>query len=226
MNKKIENMFENLFPSSIRCEICETHYLNNNETIICDDCLEKLLSSKSICYFKYVYDNKSLSLIRTKNLSDGKIICIYPYNSIMQLLIKKLKFDYQIKLADFIADNISYIIAQIEFDKIVPLTSSNFSMKERGFNHIEIITDKLGRILNKPVDNCLIRTKNVVHQLGLTKSKRLLNVKNTFQCNKNLKGQKILLLDDVITSGASTYYASEALKDAGAFVTVCGICRA
>lgn len=215
-----------IYPKPIRCVVCNNYILHGNEGFLCDNCMDKLLSSKNKSYYSYIVENDSLSIRQESNLNNAHIICLYPYESIMQKLIKDLKFKYNIDLAYFIADNISIDISSLSIDAIVPLTSSRFSLNERGFNQIEAIADQLSKILNIPILNCLERTKHIRHQLGLSKEERFQNVKDTFTCSNAFSNKKLMLLDDVLTSGATTFFARKALIDSDAEVIVCTICKA
>lgn len=221
------NTIKNLiYPKPIHCVVCNNYVLHSNEGFLCDDCMDKLLSSKNKSYYSYIVENESLSIRQEINLNNAHIICLYPYESIMQKLIKDLKFKYNIDLAYFIADNISFDISSLNIDAIVPLTSSKFSLNERGFNQIEAIADQLNKILKIPILNCLKRTKSIRHQLGLSKVERFQNVKDSFTCSYALCNKKLMLLDDVLTSGATTFFARKALIDSGAEVIVCTVCKA
>lgn len=226
MIKKVNVIKKYLFPLPIRCIICDNSFLHKADSLVCNSCLENILSSKSKRYYSYISNNSSLSLRQEFDLDSADAFCLYPYDSPMQKMIKNLKFNYHKDLAYFIADNISYEISKFNIDGIVPLASSNYSLKERGFNQIEAIANELSIMINIPVLNCLKRTKNIRHQLGLSKKSRFENVKDTFICNENLNNKKLLLLDDVLTSGASTYFARKALIKSGAEVIVCAICKA
>lgn len=215
-----------IYPNPIKCIICENAFLHNENHLICKKCLDKLINQKQTRYYKYIENDDTITIQQLNDFNDAQIVCLYPYNSTMSILIKKLKFKYEKDMAYIIADNISNDIAKIQFDEIVPLISSNHSIRERGFNHIELICKEISNIISKPSSNYLYRSKNVRHQVGLNKKSRFANVKNTFKTDYQLKGKTILLIDDVLTSGASTYYAQKALKLAKANVLVLCICKA
>lgn len=215
-----------IYPEPIRCVICNNSILHGNERFLCDDCMDKLLSSKNKSYYSYIVENGSLSIRKESSLDKAHIICLYPYESIMQKLIKDLKFKYNKDLSYFIADNISFDISSLNIDAIVPLTSSKFSLNERGFNQIEAIANQLSKILKIPILNCLKRTKSIRHQLGLSKVERFQNVNGSFTCSNAFCNKKLMLLDDVLTSGATTFFARKALMDSGADVIVCTVCKA
>jgi ComF family protein len=100
----------------------------------------------------------------------------------------------------------------------VPL--SRRRMLERGHNQAETIAVTIGRCLKLPVDiHTLTRTINTqIHRVGMDRRARELTVGRAFKVNRpNLvAGKRILLIDDVMTSGATGSACSYALKKAGA----------
>ena len=92
-------------------------------------------------------------------------------------------------------------------------------LKWRGFNHTEEIAKVLSAALSIPIHTDLLqRTKNTPPQIALTKEERIRNMQDVFQVQnrEQLQGKKILLLDDVFTTGATLQEAARALKKAGA----------
>lgn len=102
---------------------------------------------------------------------------------------------------------------------IVPVPLHPKRLKERGYNQSGLLAQELGRIVNLPVqNNYLVRKKFVLPQ-AKTKSleERRHNVMQAFSCvNPEIKDKKVLLIDDVSTSGATLDDCAAALKSAGA----------
>jgi competence protein ComFC len=102
---------------------------------------------------------------------------------------------------------------------ICPVPLHKKRLRWRGFNHTEEIAKVLSAVLSIPTySDILVRTKNTPAQITLTKEKRLQNMQGAFQAqNKEIiQGKKVLLLDDVFTTGATLTQAASALKKAGA----------
>jgi ComF family protein len=93
-------------------------------------------------------------------------------------------------------------------------------MLERGFNQAQVLAEMLGRHFGISVDSfSLARSKHSpIHRVGMDEKARELSVKDAFSVvrPKLIKGQKILLIDDVLTTGATVSYCAKALKKAGA----------
>ncbi len=103
---------------------------------------------------------------------------------------------------------------------IVAVPLSRQRKLERGFNQAEVIAQALGRTAGISVDaHSLVRTKHSpIHRAGMDEKARDLSVKNSFDVArpKLIDGQSVLLIDDVLTTGATASYCAKALKRCGA----------
>jgi len=115
------------------------------------------------------------------------------------------------------------------FDVIVPMPLHWRKRWQRGFNQAELLANEIGRRTHTPVRNALRRVRNTVSQAGLTSARRRENVSGAFQGKKRraLDGQRVLLIDDVMTTGATAASCARALKRGGARqVTLLTLARA
>jgi ComF family protein len=105
-----------------------------------------------------------------------------------------------------------------EFDVIVPMPLHWRKRWQRGFNQSALLASEIGRRTNVPVKNALRRIRSTATQAGLTNAKRRLNVSGAFRARKRpaLTGKRVLLVDDVMTTGATAASCARALKIAGA----------
>jgi ComF family protein len=105
-----------------------------------------------------------------------------------------------------------------EFDVIVPMPLHWRKRWQRGFNKSALLASEIGRRSNVPVKNALRRIRPTVTQAGLTNAKRRLNVSGAFRARttSTLTGKRVLLVDDVMTTGATAASCARALKIAGA----------
>lgn len=103
---------------------------------------------------------------------------------------------------------------------IVPIPLSRNRMIERGFNQARFLAEIVSKHHSIRVDSAsLIRTKHAkIHRAGMDRKARLLSVKKSFEVKrrKMIEGEKILLIDDVLTSGATVSSCAQVLKAAGA----------
>jgi competence protein ComFC len=146
------------------------------------------------------------------------------YEGAIKDLIHEFKYNNRDYLAgilsalmvDFIRE---YDIPISSLDLIIPIPLHPARLREREFNQAELLARKIASAYSKPVssDN-LVRRRHTRTQTDLQSSERLTNVKDSFALRfpELVKGKNILLVDDVMTTGATSSEASRALKNAGA----------
>jgi ComF family protein len=102
-------------------------------------------------------------------------------------------------------------------ETIVPVPLHASRERERGYNQAALLARELSSRVRLPVvEDVLIRTRETVPQVGLDATERRTNVLHAFQCSSNgLAGRRVLLVDDVCTSGATLEAASDALREGG-----------
>lgn len=103
------------------------------------------------------------------------------------------------------------------FDMVVPVPLHIKRLKERGFNQSLLLAKEVGKRHRMTVDPfALKRIRWTAPQVNLTWKERELNVKGAFEVRKDVKGKRILLVDDVYTTGATVRECSKVLKKSGA----------
>jgi len=97
-------------------------------------------------------------------------------------------------------------------------------LRKRGYNQAYLLARELGKLMQLPVSHgSLVRTKNTGSQVSLRAKARQENVAGAFGCNdRGLADKRVLLIDDVCTTGATLNACAITLKEAGA-VTVWGL---
>jgi ComF family protein len=113
-------------------------------------------------------------------------------------------------------------------DGIVPVPMSKKGLIKRGFNQSLLLSRVIEKQTGIPLFmNSLFKIKDTPPQIGLSARERLTNLKKAFEVRGNLKGLCLLLVDDVITTGATVRECSKMLMKAGAEeVTVLALARA
>ena len=115
-----------------------------------------------------------------------------------------------------------------EFDAIVPVPLHWLRQWRRGFNQSEVLARGLSRNLGIPVISALRRTRSTQVQAGLSNTARRRNVSQAFRARRgiSLAGKRVLLVDDVMTTGSTAAACARALKRAGAArVTLATVAR-
>lgn len=102
------------------------------------------------------------------------------------------------------------------FDAIVPMPLHWRKQWQRGFNQSELLAREVSKRWNVPVKRMVRRIRATTVQAGLTGAKRRANVSGAFRAKAAIAGQRVLLVDDVMTTGATASACASALKRAGA----------
>ena len=113
-------------------------------------------------------------------------------------------------------------------DGIIAVPLSVKGLRDRGFNQSLLLARMLSRETNVALlMDILFKKKETPPQIGLTSKERLLNLKDSFTVKGSVKDLRLLLVDDVITTGATVSECSKELMRAGAKeVTVIALARA
>ncbi len=119
--------------------------------------------------------------------------------------------------------------SEATFDLIVPMPLHRKKQRERGFNQAALLAQEVARVASLPLELAVTRSRDTAPQSGLTGNQRRKNVRDAFAVKDpaRIAGKRILLVDDVVTTGASANSCALALKQAGAsFVAVLALARA
>jgi ComF family protein len=157
---------------------------------------------------------------------------VYSYGSYegsLKKLIHLFKYDKIHPLAATLGRLLARILPREErFDCVVPMPLHWRRRWERGFNQAELLAGEIARRWNVPVRRAVRRVKATAPQAGLTNAKRRANVRGAFVLRRGvrLEGARVLLVDDVFTTGATASACARALKRAGAaHVTLLAVAR-
>ena len=177
---------------------------------------ERLLSATSEASFR--------ALVRP--ITRGSTEALIPYDTpSVTALIWELKYygsAYAIHIGGaLLAEHLSGLIGEecIEQPYIIPIPLYRDRLKERGYNQAERLAREVTRLLDGASfqPNALSRLRKTVRQTALPKAKRLSNVHGAFGAHPELvSGRTFILIDDVVTTGATMQSAADALREAGA----------
>jgi ComF family protein len=141
-----------------------------------------------------------------------------PYEGVYEQLLIDYKFEVRRAGARPIARVMSEVASDLPDDIIVcPVPTAPSRIRERGFDHIKLVVKYFCKYTSLPQQDLLGRRSNV-RQFGSSRSKRLKQMKQEFYLkdSADVKDKNILLIDDVITTGASLSASAHTLKQAGA----------
>ncbi|WP_051295109.1 ComF family protein [Maridesulfovibrio bastinii] len=188
-----------------RCPICSSPY--QSEDALCADCLALLEKNKE--------ERKLIT-------ADNKAAAIYfygPYKGVLREIILKWKFKEKLELSRIMKKLACEAAIQISNppDVIIPIPLHPSRLKKRGFNQSLILAKAVGRCLDRPVEaNILKRVRKTTPQAGLNAQDRKKNLTGAFEVSPDkISGRKVLLVDDILTTGTTTAECCDLLKMAG-----------
>jgi ComF family protein len=141
------------------------------------------------------------------------------------VLVHSLKYGGTTAVAPAMARQMAVALGGERFDArtVVPVPLATMRRRTRGYNQAEELARALGRALRLPVETRLLtRTRHTPQQArSSSASQRHRNVEGAFAAREELAGSRILLVDDVTTTGATFAAAATALRAAGAQCVWC-----
>ena len=132
-------------------------------------------------------------------------------------LIQSLKYAHQLAVGAWLGKLLAERLREHPADLIMPLPLHPDRLRERGFNQAVEIARPIAHALGKALSlDCLHRVRATPPQAELKLKDRERNVRGAFECRQEIEGRKILLIDDVMTSGATLNEAARILMLHGA----------
>ncbi len=133
--------------------------------------------------------------------------------------ICKFKYDKQTALAAPLVRLLTDDLMEISADRVLAIPLHPTRLRSREFNQSLLLAQKIAKLLSLPYSiDAMARTRETPPQVGLSKKERAENMKGAFQVvrPKEIKDQRILLVDDVYTTGATLKEGARMLMQAGA----------
>ena len=145
------------------------------------------------------------------------------YEGELSLTVQEFKFHGRRNLAALLGPLLAGALASAwgrdQIDLLCPVPLHPKRKRERGFNQSELLASSASQLLAIPLARDLLRrTRYTPPQVGLTNPERMHNVRGAFRCPRPelIAGRRVLLVDDVMTTGATLGSAARELLDAGA----------
>lgn len=149
----------------------------------------------------------------------------YLYDGPVSAMIKKLKYGGTLSLAPILSKLLCDYWEGLDWsaDLIIPVPLSRKRLSQRGFNQSELIARRFGKTVGIPCEaGAMMKLRDTRQQVGLTADERKANLSGAFAAEPSyIKGKRILLLDDVMTTGSTFAECSAVLLDAGAKTVKC-----
>jgi ComF family protein len=187
-------------------------------TLLCHNCKYDIISEPySACIACGTTIASKQGLCQKCRVPYEKAWCIAPRHDTIQRLIDSYKFSYQLtayrSLADLLHDGLPELPSGVV---VVPIPTVSSHIRQRGYDHTRLIARHFATKRHLAVAQPLIRATNS-RQRGANARQRATQAKAAFVCHEQLDPEKTyLLIDDVVTTGATIRYAAKTLIDAGA----------
>lgn len=225
INQLWTGLLDLLYPDNDECICCHNRAGKINKWGICDRCDERMPVAEGVVCSICGRKSRSGSNLCSDCRNDGRNFTMhrspYEYMPPVISLIRNLKYHEQTQLAEYLGRNMADTILEMgwEIDIIVPVPLHLKRLKQRGYNQAELLADVIGEMIDREVDTTLIsRNVNTPSQVGRTRQGRADNLINAFAaCDINLIiDKRILVVDDVYTTGSTINECSGVLKSIGA----------
>jgi ComF family protein len=214
--KFVNHFFDFFLPRF--CTACGEK-LYAEEKFICGKCFAKIKTTDE----QFILNEFNRKFLKDKIISDFHPYFIFEKDKEFQSVIHSVKYNENFRLGIFIGVKIGKgLNEKINLwspDFILPVPLHHLKKAERGFNQSFYIAKGISKISGVPVKNNIIkRGRFTPSQTQFNKHERKENMRGAFvlKRNNNLHGKKIILVDDVITTGATITECGKILLDAGA----------
>ncbi|MCT4552537.1 MAG: ComF family protein [Alphaproteobacteria bacterium] len=222
--------------SPSRCIMCN-NFINEINDGICHKCIKNFKYIEApfceICSQPFYYDQNEISIKEKKKITCGncqrkkpnydKAISVFKYNFASKKIILPLKHGDKTSYSKIIAKIIFNRFQKIinENDLITPTPIHKKRYSKRKYNQALLIANEVANLSKKKIiRDGLIRYNFKTSQGRLSTKQRIKNVSNSFKINDNeknkFKDKNVILIDDVIATGATINECAKALKKAGA----------
>jgi len=215
----LSTILASLFPSN--CPVCGKLSAYSGAVPFCDGCWNKIEKHEGkgcrTCGAVTGYESTSVCQeCRTIKPAFERVISFGVYDGALKKVIHYVKFHKLRRLAGRLGREMGRLDIPAA-DLLVPVPLSSSGLRNREFNQASIMAKEISRIKKIPFNiNLLRKVRETLPQSTLSRNERRENVKGAFSAISNLGGERIILVDDVVTTAATVNECSRALRDKGA----------
>ena len=225
LKSTLRPLVEFIYPPT--CFACET-FIKNGESRVCPSCWSTI---KPVTSNDLLYQEMSHRLTEGRHISHLLSLFHFEKDGTLQSILHQLKYNGStslgVELGRRLGEKLRIEFPDHSIDGIVPVPLHSTKLRERGYNQSEHIAKGIREMTGIPVLPSLLRRhKYTTTQTQLSATERKENVGDAFSVNKryllDLEGKTFLIVDDVITTGATIEACAEVLMGSGARSIVAG----
>lgn len=209
------------------CVCCRKPYQRGSDVHLCSDCYFAIeRHAPPFCprcgrSLRHLHDirNGICSRCSDKKYPFDRAWSLCRYEGICKDLIHDFKYrqkrHYKTIFAQLLKEFLGTFKPWSTIDVIIPIPLHAVKLREREYNQSAILAGILGELLQKPLQaGCLERIRNTTPQFDLDEQKRAENIRGCFRLNNGqaLRAQSILIVDDVLTTGATLSEAARTIR--------------
>ncbi len=208
--KALEKIFDLVAP--YECLVCQ-----GEGQVLCEKCAadniqpipsrcyrcKKLTSDFAVCPSCRTYSKLNNVWVRSE------------YVGVTKELVHEMKYKSNRQAAKLIAELLREMLPILQDLTVVNIPTATGRVRQRGYDHTKVMANELARLCSLPHQNAMARTGQT-RQVGSNRETRLNQLEDSFIVKKQVEGQKILLVDDITTTGATLESAATELRKLGA----------
>ena len=228
MRNFAKSVLDLLFPEHAVCMGCEDQ-AGTDDGWLCEECAEKLralsMMETGVCPRCGQELKPGSGCLNCADWPDDGVLkarYCYGYAEPVDRAVRKMKYAGVYRMADWMGEEIAALVERGDFgsvDLLVPVPMHPARLRDRGRNHALCIAQALSRETGVPVWTGLVRTRNTRQQARLSGQVRKAAVSGAFSVredSRTISGKRLLLIDDVITTGATVNSCARELYANGA----------
>ncbi len=215
-----------IYPKNIKCMFCSEELNQNSYNTTCENCLEVLPFIENPCdrCGSPMGENQVGVCFKCKksNFNFTRAKSVFEYKDSPLVVVHNAKYNAKTYLIEYMAKYLLdvYAIWDVFADVVTNIPMFETKEKSRGYNQSKLLAEEFSRIAQIPFVELCAKIVDNVSQTDLNTQERIKNIEDSFavksENKKLIKGKTILIIDDVITTGATSSELSKTMLKAGA----------